>query len=251
MIVKRGKETTLALLAKAATSVAAPATPELIAQSLREAITSGEIKAGMPLRQDHIAREFGVSHIPVREALKELVAEGIAVFIKNRGVVVSELSADVAWELTEYRCLLEGQMARWAVPAMTRDDVAQAREVLQRLDQETQTAEVLRLAAAFHEIIYRRANRPFFLKSIASVRANLARYWRLAWEDRHYKPQSQKEHRHILMLCRRRDADAVGTEIERHIRATGSLIVSYIRQQPAETEVSAGSSHVSRPPARR
>jgi DNA-binding GntR family transcriptional regulator len=220
------------------TSIAAPPTPALIAQALREAITSGEIKAGMPLRQDHIAREFGVSHIPVREALKELAAEGIAVFIKNRGVVVSELSADVAWELTEYRCLLEGNLARWAVPAMTRDDFTQAREILQHLDQETQITEILRLAMHFHEIIYRRANRPFFLKSIASVRANLARYWRLAWEDRDYKPQSQKEHRDILRLCRRGDPEAVGKEIERHIRATGSLIVSYIQQHQAQAPVS-------------
>jgi DNA-binding FadR family transcriptional regulator len=70
-------------------------------------------------RQDRIAAEFGVSHIPVREALKQLVAEGLAVFIKNCGIVVSELSPKVAWELTEYRCLIEGQMARWAVPMMT------------------------------------------------------------------------------------------------------------------------------------
>ena len=54
-----------------------------------------------------------------REALKQLVAEGLAVFIKNCGIVVSELSPKVAWELTEYRCLIEGQMARWAVPMMT------------------------------------------------------------------------------------------------------------------------------------
>lgn len=228
----------MAPTANMATSVAAPATPALIAQMLREAITSGALKAGMPLRQDHIAREFGVSHIPVREALKELVAEGIAIFVKNRGVIVSELSGDVAWELTEYRCVLEAQMARWGVPEMTREDFTQANEVLQRLDRETRIPEILRLATDFHEIIYRRANRPFFLKSIRSVRANLARYWRLAWEDRDYKPQSQKEHRDILRLCRRGDADAVGKEIERHIRATGLLIVSYIQGQHAESKAS-------------
>jgi DNA-binding GntR family transcriptional regulator len=229
MIIRQSREMILASIAKTAASLSAPATPALIAQALREAITSGEIKAGMPLRQDHIAREFGVSHIPVREALKELVTEGMAVFVKNRGVVVSELSADVAWELTEYRCLLEGQMARWAAPSMTSEDFAQAKDVLQRLDRETQIAEILRLASTFHEIIYRRANRPFFLKSIASVRANLTRYWRLAWEDLNYRPRTQKEHRDILKLCRRGDANAVGEEIERHIRSTGSLIVSYIR----------------------
>ncbi len=134
----------MALIANTAASVPAPATPALIADALREAITYGDIKAGMPLRQDHIAAEFGVSHIPVREALKELVAEGLAVFVKNRGVVVSELSPDVAWELTEYRGVLEGQMARWAVPLMKSQDFTEAKDILDRLDRETDIAGILR-----------------------------------------------------------------------------------------------------------
>jgi biotin operon repressor len=64
--------------------------------------------AGTPLRQDRIAAQFGVSHILVREALQQLAAEGLAVLIHNRGYVVSELSPEVVWELTEYRERLSG-----------------------------------------------------------------------------------------------------------------------------------------------
>ena len=209
----------------------APTAPESVARALREAIILGEIKAGAPLRQDRIATEFGVSHIPVREALKELVADGLAVFVKNRGVVVSELSAELAWELNEYRCLLEGQMARWGVPEMTSQDLAEAKDILDRLDRETGIVEILRLNAAFHSAIFRPAKRPFFLKSIQMVRINLARYWRLAWEELGHKPRSQEAHRKILALCRKRDADAVGREMERHIQETGSLIVSYLKRK--------------------
>jgi DNA-binding GntR family transcriptional regulator len=209
----------------------APTAPESIARALRDAIISGEILPGAPLRQDRIAAEFGVSHIPVREALKELVANGLGVFVKNRGVVVSELSADIVWELTEYRCLLEGQLARWAVPVMTSQDVAEAKDILDRLDRETNVAEILRLNTAFHVAIFRPANRPFFLKSIETVRTNLARYWRLAWQELGHKPRSQQEHRKILALCRKKDADGVGREMERHIAETGSLIVSYLKRR--------------------
>jgi DNA-binding GntR family transcriptional regulator len=209
----------------------APTAPEFIARALREAIINGKILPAAPLRQDHIAAQFGVSHIPVREALKEIVADGLAVFIKNRGVVVSELSADIAWELTEYRCLLEGQMARWAVPLMRKQDIAEAKDILDRLDRETDVAEILRLNTAFHAAIFRSANRPFFLKSIESVRTNLSRYWRLAWEELGHKPRSQQEHRKILTLCRKKEADAVGREMEDHIRETGSLIVSYLKRK--------------------
>ena len=184
----------------------------------------------MPLRQDGIASEFGVSHIPVREALKELVADGLAVFVKNRGFIVSELSADEAWELTEYRCLLEGKMARWSVPLMTRDDIAEGKDILDRLDQETDTKAILKLNAAFHVVIFRRANRPFFLNSIQAVRTNIARYWRVAWDELGHKPRSQQGHRKILTLCRKKDSDGVGEEMERHILETGTLIVSHLRR---------------------
>ena len=209
----------------------APAAPTLIARALREAIICGEIKVGAPLRQAHIAAQFGVSHIPVREALKELVADGLAVFVQNRGIVVSELSADQAWELTEYRCLLEGQMARWSVPLMTPEDLNEAEDILDRLDGELRTVEILRLNTAFHATLFRPASRPFFLKSIEVVRANLARYWRLAWEDLGHKPRSQQDHRKIVAICRAGDAEAAGREMEQHIRETGTLIVSYLRRQ--------------------
>ncbi|HEX3938791.1 MAG TPA: GntR family transcriptional regulator [Xanthobacteraceae bacterium] len=220
-----------AVVRKPEKSARVAATPPLIAGALREAIARGEIEPGAPLRQDRIALEFRVSHIPVREALKELVAAGLAVFVQNRGVIVSELSAEVAWELTEYRCLLEGQMARWAVPALSSLDIAEAKNILDRLDRTTKTSEILALNTAFHAALFRPANRPFFLKSIESVRANLARYWRLAWEDLGHKPRSQQSHRKILTLCRKGDADAVGREMEVHIRETGRLIVSYLRRQ--------------------
>jgi DNA-binding GntR family transcriptional regulator len=147
----------------------------------------------------------------VREALKELVADGLAVFVKNRGVVVSEHSAELAWELNEYRCLLKGQMARWAVPEMTSQDLAEAKDILDRLDREASIVEILRLNAAFHAAIFRPAKRPSFLKSIQTVRINLARYWRLTWEELGHKPRSQEAHRKILMLCRKKRCGRCGS----------------------------------------
>jgi DNA-binding GntR family transcriptional regulator len=209
----------------------ASARADSITAALREAIAYGDFPAGTPLRQDRIAADYGVSHIPVREALKELVGEGLAVFAKNRGVVVSELSARVAWELTEYRCLLEGQMARWAVPQLNDHDLLEAEQILDRLDDETDLRAILKLNTAFHAVLFTPANRPYFLKSIETVRANLLRYWRLAWEELGYKPQSQRDHRKIMTLCKKRDGKAVGREMERHIRETGTLIVGYLKRK--------------------
>jgi DNA-binding GntR family transcriptional regulator len=216
-------------------SISTTSAPSLIALALRDDIVFGRIDAGAPLRQDRIAAQFGVSHIPVREALRELVADGLAIFVKNRGVVVSKLSVDLTWELTEYRCLLERQMALWSVPAMTQIDIAEARDIVDSLDRETDVVEIMKKNRSFHNVIFRSADRPFFLKSIEVVRANLARYWRLASAELDFKSQSQRDHRKILTLCRKRNAEAVSDEVERHIRETGSVIISYLKKKDAGT----------------
>lgn len=213
------------------------ATTVAVAEALRAAIGSGAVPAGAALRQDQIAAQFEVSHIPVREALKQLVAEGLAVLVHNKGVVVSELSVKEALELTEYRSLLEGQLARWAVGNLTEADFDQAERALDELDQARNVNDILRLNAEFHTTLYRRAQRPFFLGSVDRVRVNLGRYWRLAWMELDHKPRSQDEHRRILDLCRESKVDEAGDLVERHIRATGTLIVDYLEQQTIERDL--------------
>jgi DNA-binding GntR family transcriptional regulator len=114
---------------------------------------------------------------------------------------------------------------------MTHADIAEAREILDSLDRKTDVAEIMNLNNAFHAVLFRSANRPFFLKSIQTARTNLARYWRLAWAELGYKPQSQQDHRRILTLCRKKDAKAVSREMERHIRETGAQIVAYLKRK--------------------
>src|SRR6201995_5180664 len=137
---------------------------EVIAGALRDAICSGEISPGAPLKQDEIAAEFGVSHTPVREALKALVSEGLATLHHNRGCFVSDLSSAVARELMEFRAVLEPRLAGWAIDHLTAADIEQARLIMAKIDKTSDPAHRLGLATDFHTIIYTRANRPFFLK---------------------------------------------------------------------------------------
>jgi DNA-binding GntR family transcriptional regulator len=65
--------------------------PEAVRQGLRRAILAGELTPGTPLRQDELAERFGTSRIPVREALRQLKAEGLVSILPNRGATVSTL----------------------------------------------------------------------------------------------------------------------------------------------------------------
>src|SRR5690242_21954343 len=81
-----------------------------VAEKLREKIVQGDIQEGEQLRQDAIAQEFAVSRIPVREALRQLEAEGLITIVPHRGAVVSLLSCDEIEELFEIRAILEPEV---------------------------------------------------------------------------------------------------------------------------------------------
>src|ERR1041384_6541301 len=79
-----------------------------IATTLAERITSGALAPGSRLMQDHLAAEFGVSHMPVREAFRKLEAQGLVVSKPRCGVSVSLIDPAVVREVTEMRAVLEG-----------------------------------------------------------------------------------------------------------------------------------------------
>src|SRR5512138_1964205 len=87
--------------------------------ALRERILRGDYPEGDPLRQDALADELGVSRIPVREALRQLEAEGLVTFSPHRGAVVSTLSLEEIQELFELRADIESDLLGRAIPRMT------------------------------------------------------------------------------------------------------------------------------------
>jgi DNA-binding GntR family transcriptional regulator len=100
-----------------------------IARTLGARIVEGELAPGAPLRQDHVAAEFGASHIPVREAFRRLEAQGLVVAAPRRGVRVAPLDAAAITEVTEMRAALEALALRHAVPRLTAADFEIAAQI--------------------------------------------------------------------------------------------------------------------------
>jgi DNA-binding GntR family transcriptional regulator len=209
---------------------------EMIAGALRDAICNGEISPGAPLKQDEIAAEFGVSHTPVREALKVLVSEGLATLHHNRGCFVAHLSRTVARELTEFRALIEPRLAGWALDHLTEYDIEQARRVMTLIDVAQLASDRLRLATEFHTLIYQRANRPFFLEQVSRARNNLNRYWVLAWKEKSFPTLTQTEHEEILTLCVKKERAGLMDLIECHIIASGHVVIAYLQTLEARED---------------
>src|SRR5438445_10155909 len=112
--------------------------PSAVADKLRDQIIRGEIPEGAQLRQDAIATQYQVSRIPVREALRQLDAEGLIAIVPNRGAIVPALSPSDIGELFSIRALLEPEILKHSIPRLTESDLAEAEVVLRRYESELQ-----------------------------------------------------------------------------------------------------------------
>lgn len=217
-------------------------THEMVTGALRKGILSGTLEGGRPLRQRDIAREFGVSRIPVREALRQLEGEGLVTFSPYRGATVSALSFEEVAEICKIKRALETLALREAVPRFTEEDLRQAEEILDQADVEERGAEYAELSRRFHSTLYAPAGLPRLMTVLQPLDVTFDRYVRIYLEIMHTKGPAQEEHRRILKFCAKGDADAAVRTLEDHITNTVERIQAYLEKERLEPPRSQGHS---------
>jgi DNA-binding GntR family transcriptional regulator len=98
----------------------------VIEETLRNAILDGRLPCGTAMRQQELASLFGVSRMPVREALRQLEAQSLLHVVTHKGAVVAPLIEDNSAETYALRMLLESEALRLSIPLLSADDIAQA-----------------------------------------------------------------------------------------------------------------------------
>lgn len=208
-----------------------------VADKLREGIIRGTIPEGAQLRQDAIARQYHVSRVPVREALRQLDAEGLITIVPNRGAMVPALSATNVEELFTVRALLEPEILKYSIPRLTDADLDEAAVVLRRFEGELQQEDHLfswgRLNWQFHSHLYSRAERPRFMAVIRNVNNSGERYTRLQLYLTQGIERANEEHHRILNFCRQRDVDAACKLLRQHIQHAGESLKEALQERRA------------------
>lgn len=199
-----------------------------VAAALRAGIWQGQLSGGQPLRQDEIAARFGVSKIPVREALFQLKAEGLVTFSPNRGAVVAQLSPAEVDELYTMRTALELAVLQRAIPHLTIAGLAQAGEVLAELDQDHNRARWGELNWEFHQLLYRPAGMPRLLETVKTLHFNVGRYLALYLAHMDFQAQSQAEHRRLLEACRGGDIPLAAGILQEHLQSACARLISFL-----------------------
>jgi len=202
-----------------------------VAEDLRRRILDGELKAGIPLRQDALATEFGVSRIPVREALMQLEAEGLVKLHPHRGAVVSELSTEEVQELFALRALLEPRLLEASASRLTAADYGELDRILQEYSAELRAHHVSRwgeLNTRFHMLLYCHAGQPRTLAIVANLLQECDRHTRLQLSLTDGMERAEIEHAELLRLCRAGEIGAACALLTSHIDAVGQSLRQYL-----------------------
>ena len=210
---------------------------QLVVETLREKILSGEIKAGQPLRQAALASELNVSRIPVREALLQLEGEGLVVFEPHKGATATELNAELVDELFELRAMLEADLLANSLPNISDEKLEEATQFLLKLDkalgQENAANTWSELNSGYHNCLYSGANRPQTLDLVNTLNKSADRYIRmhLLWAGGISK--AGPEHAELLAFCQARDINNAVAKLKQHILNSRDEIKAFLSQREA------------------
>jgi len=205
------------------------------ADELRRRIMGGEFVEGFQLKQDALAAEFGISRIPLREALVQLESEGLVKILPHKGAIVSKLSSDELSELFELRALLEPTLLKLSIPKLTAQDFEELDQILAAFGKELQSRKTDNwgdLNTRFHEILLSKADRPKTYSIVTSLLQQTDRYTRLHLSlSKGNSGRAAEEHIELVRLCRTRDVRGAATLLKRHILQGGEELKSFVRSK--------------------
>ncbi len=191
-----------------------------IYRRLVEGIETGDYAPGMRLREADLAKRFGVSRTPIREGLKRLESQGLAVHEPNRGMVIPVLDNDQINELYIVRAVLEGMVARLAAQHATEAEIALLRDMVEAdrnvIDDPTALAASNR---AFHRRLTLASHNRYMAAQIDHMRQSLLLLGRSNYIDPRRREQAVDEHDRIVQAIEARDCDAAEATGRRHIEA--------------------------------
>lgn len=203
-------------------------TADYVADALREAINRGELDDGAVLNQAALAQHFGVSRVPVREAMRQLQAEGLIATRAHRLAVVRGLDLERLEEVYDLRALLEGFLIERAVPHMDEAKLQELRALEKEMRGEDDHGAWLELNARFHRKLYEPSGAETTLELIDQLRMRAERYVRL-WSRGagvHRAAEAGREHAQILKLVAAGDAAGARKALELHIQHTRDRLVA-------------------------
>jgi len=199
---------------------------------LRDLIQNGGIEPGRTVTVQSLAEAFGVSTMPVREAMHRLVAEKALTVVAGRSVGIPPLTLDRLEDLRRVRVEVEGTAAKWAASAISSEGLQHLERMMEEMrlaGPENDRTRYVPANRAFHFTIYRAAGSDTLLSIIESLWLQIGPYINLLTQSNSWGP-SAVEHQEIYAALQRRDqaaaCRAMQSDIDGAARALGVVIAA-------------------------
>lgn len=203
-----------------------------VASALREQVTTGGFQPGQTLHIEALAREFGVSRTPIREAFSRLESEGMLVRRPGHAATVFAPLRREVREYYEMRSVLEPLAARLALPNVTAEIEHRLVSLLTRMD-DFAARDWYEINGEFHRLLYEASGRLFLVGTIENLVQRSNPYIRVYFKT-HDLWETQRGHREIVTAISRRDESALVTAVEAHLNHALSEIVAVIPGENSE-----------------
>jgi DNA-binding GntR family transcriptional regulator len=204
--------------------------PDEVYRRIKDLILDGNIAPGELVTIQGLADAFGVSTMPVREALKRLTAEKALMVVAGRSVGIPNLDTHRLHDLTRVRLSIETNAARWAADAITPEQIAELDALCEAMDQAVRKRDrrgFVRANHDFHFVIYRAANSQTMLGIIEGLWLQVSPYFHLLHWSHNYMT-SNEQHRRILNALKSRDSEAVAAALHGDISAAAAMLTTLL-----------------------
>ena len=203
---------------------------EAIADSIREAIIKGDLKSGEKLSEPGIAAQFGISRTPIREAFRQLDAEGFLKIIPRRGARVAPLTEKEVSEFYDIKSVLEAHAARLALPHLSEKDIEKMEWYNNEMEKEDQNKNyklVIKYHNEFHDVFLKGCGNGYLYQLLKSLNIKFQRS-RMTLALTGNSRVSIDQHREIIQAFRKRRADEVAGLVAKNALFGKQLLVDAI-----------------------
>lgn len=207
---------------------------DVVFHTLREAILKGELKPGERLMELQLAAKLGVSRTPIREAIRMLEQEGLAVTIPRRGAEVAKMTEKDMEDVLQVRDALDELAVSIACELINEEELAELRRTMGEFEEYTKTGDLKHIAEAdvkFHDIIYHATRNPKLENILNNLREQMYRYRVEYLKNEKNYPVLIKEHNEIIEGLALRDKEKAIAAMHEHVENQANAVKEIIREQ--------------------
>ena len=212
--------------------------------ALKEEILNGTLRPGRKLQQTELAERFGISRMPVRDALRELEAEGLVTIQPGRAATVAELDLEEFEEVYRIREVLEELAGRLSAPRLSHANLAALEDLVAMMEQASRRGHLgawLKLDKEFHNLSYQACRSPRLLRLISGFWNSTHLYRRAYCSLPGRIERAENLHRRLMAALKQRDGELVGRLIVEHVQES---MRSILEVQPRHDAWLSGQSSV-------